>query len=79
MKMEKVTLTLTKENEMADPVDPTVTMTLTVLNKLIALNSEAVAAVSLVGGNSIQDSYREDTKKVLAQQKTLMEVFIPSP
>ena len=62
---------------MADPTDPVVTMTLTVLTKLIALNSEAVAAVSLVGGNSVQDGYRENTKQVLAQQKTLMEVFLP--
>ncbi len=57
--------------------EKTVTMTVTVLNKLLRLNADAVSAVSPVGGNNIQSSYRDHTLRVLDEQKTLLEVFVP--
>ena len=63
---------------MAD--EPTVvTMSKAVLDKLIKLNRDAHAAVSLVGGNSVQDGYRDNTFKVLDSQLELLTVFEPDP
>ena len=44
--------------------------------KLVQLNRDAYGAVSLVGGNSVQDSYKWNTQKILDDQKELLEVFI---
>ena len=56
--------------------DGVITMSVAVLNKLVKLNEDAKSAVSLVGGNSVQDSYRDNTIKVLDEQHTLLEVFV---
>ena len=47
-----------------------------VFEKLIDLNRDAYAAVSEVGGNSVQDSYKRNTQNILNEQKQLLEVFV---
>ena len=55
--------------------DDTVTMSRALFEKVMKLNVDAQNAVSLVGGNSVQDSYRDNTLTVLREQKTLLDVF----
>ena len=55
----------------------TITMSVSVLNKLIELNKQAKEKVSPVGGNSVQISYRNNTIEVLNEQMQLLEVFAP--
>ena len=47
-----------------------------VWGKLLQQNRDAYAAVSLVGGNSVQDSYKYNTQRILDEQKQLIEIFI---
>ena len=63
---------------MADNTEATVTMSVAVLNKLIKLNRDAHDAVSPVGGNSVQEAYKNNTFKVLDEQKELLEIFAPA-
>ena len=63
---------------MAETHDDTITMSVAVLEKLIKLNRDARDAVSPVGGNSVQETYKQNTFKVLDQQFELLEVFEPS-
>ena len=60
---------------MADQDEKTIIMSKTVLTKLLALNKQAHDAVSPVGGNSVQESYKLATFKVLDEQKELLEIF----
>ena len=56
--------------------DATVTISQRVIAKLVALNRDAKNEVSLVGGNSVQDSYRNATVAKLDEQYQLLEVFV---
>ena len=62
---------------MADEQENTVTMSVAVLEKLIKLNRDARDAVSPVGGNSVQETYKLNTFKVLDQQFELLNIFEP--
>ena len=44
--------------------------------KLVQFNRDAYDAVSLVGGNSVQDSYKWNTQKILDEQKQLLDTFV---
>ena len=54
-----------------------VEMSVTMLEKLMQLNRDAHDAVSAVGGNSVQEGYRNNTFVKLDEQYKLMEVFKP--
>ena len=54
-----------------------VEMSVQVLDKLLQYNKDADSAVSQVGGNSVQDGYRNNTRDILGKQKELIEIFIP--
>ncbi len=58
--------------------DKLIEMSVSVLNKLIKLNKDADSAVSLVGGNSVQDGYRDNTRDILNKQLELLDIFIPA-
>ena len=61
---------------MADNNNDTITMSIPVLNKLVNLNRKARDAVSAVGGNSVQEGYRNNTFAALDEQYQLLEVFV---
>ena len=44
--------------------------------KLVELNRSAYGAVSQVGGNSVQDSYKYNTQRILDDQKKLLDIFV---
>ena len=62
---------------MDDKQENTITMSVAVLEKLIKLNRDARDAVSPVGGNSVQETYKLNTFKVLDQQLELLDIFEP--
>ena len=64
---------------MSDSNDATITMSAVMLGRLITLNRGAYAAVSQVGGNSVQDSYKHNTQKELDTQLELLNIFVPTP
>ena len=55
--------------------DATVTISQRVIAKLVTLNRDAKNEVSLVGGNSVQDGYRNATVAKLDEQYQLLQVF----
>ena len=67
-----------KEQLMSDSgkdKDDTVVVSVRVVKQLVKLNRDAKGAVSLVGGNSVQDGYRDNTTAILDKQYELLEVF----
>ena len=49
---------------------------LNVCKKLLAQNRAAYNAVSPVGGNSVQEGYRNNTQKILEEQKDLLDILV---